>query len=108
LFNIIFIDGVVREVNYTLMEKEVASVSDNGREWQLNHILYADGTALLTDKESKLQSLVTEFGKVCEMRKLAVNAAKSKVMKVMRRENADNLNITVNGVRIEKLNVLGI
>jgi hypothetical protein len=34
-------------------------------EWQLNQILYADDTTLLADKESKLQSLVTEFGKVC-------------------------------------------
>jgi hypothetical protein len=63
LFNI-FIDGVVREVNSRVMEKGVALVSGNGREWQLNQILYADDTALLAYKESKLQSLVTEFGTV--------------------------------------------
>ena len=48
-------------------------------------------------------SLVTEFGKVCERRKLSVNVAKSKVMRITRRENADNLNITVNGVRMEEV-----
>jgi hypothetical protein len=100
LFNI-FIVGVVREVNSRVMERGVALVSDNDREWQLNQILYADDTALVTDEESKLQSLVTEFRKVCERRKLSVNVAKSKVMRVTRRENADNLNITVNGVRME-------
>jgi hypothetical protein len=31
-----------------------------------------------------------------------VNVANSKVMRVTRRENADNLNITVNGVRMEE------
>jgi hypothetical protein len=50
LFNI-FIDGVV---NFRVMEKGVALVSDNNREWQLNQILYVDDTALLADNESKL------------------------------------------------------
>jgi hypothetical protein len=63
LFNI-FIEGVMREVNSRVMETGVAFVSDNGREWQLNQILYADHTALVADKESKLQILVTEFGNV--------------------------------------------
>jgi hypothetical protein len=75
-------------------------------EWQLNQVLYADDTALLADKESKLQSLVMEFGKVCERRKLSVNVAKNKVMRVTRTENADNLNITINGVRLEEVECL--
>jgi hypothetical protein len=32
-----------------------------------------------------------------------VNVAKSKVMRVTRSEDADNLNITVNGVRMEEV-----
>jgi hypothetical protein len=32
-----------------------------------------------------------------------VNVAKSKVMRVLRRDNADNLNITVNGIRMEEV-----
>jgi hypothetical protein len=51
------------------------------------------------------RSLVTELGKVCERRKLYVNVAKSKVMRVARRETVDNLNITVNG---RSLNILRI
>jgi hypothetical protein len=97
------IDGVVREVNSRLMEIRVALVSDKDREWRLNQVLYLDDTAIVADKKSKLQSLVTEFGKLCERRKLSVHVAKSKVMRVMRRENADNLNITVNRVRLEEV-----
>jgi hypothetical protein len=74
LFNI-FIDEVVRDVNPRVMEKGVALLSDNDREWRFNQILYADDTALLADKESKLQCLVTEFGKLCERRKLSVHVA---------------------------------
>jgi hypothetical protein len=62
-----------------------------------------DDTALVADKESKLQSLVTEFGKVCRRRNLSVNVARSKVMRVTRRETADNLNITVNGVTMKEV-----
>jgi hypothetical protein len=51
----------------------VALVSDNNREWQENRTLYADDTALVADKKSKLQNLVTEFSTVCEMTKLSVN-----------------------------------
>jgi hypothetical protein len=40
---------------------------------------------------------------VCERRKLSMNVAKSKVMRVTRRKNADNLNISVNGVRMEEV-----
>jgi hypothetical protein len=98
----IFIDGVVRDVNSTVIER-VALVSYKDREWQLNQILYADDTALLADEEDKLQSIVTEFGKVCERRKLSVKVAKSQVMRVTRRKNVDNLNITVNRVKMEEV-----
>jgi hypothetical protein len=37
------------------------------------------------------------------MRKFSVSVAKNKAMRGARRENADNLNITVNGVRMEEV-----
>jgi hypothetical protein len=49
-----------------------------------------------------LQSIVTEFGKVCDRRKLSVNVAKSKKMRVTRRKNVNNLHITVNRVKMEE------
>jgi hypothetical protein len=33
-------------------------------EWQLNQMLYVDGTALVAGEEYKLQKLVSEFGSV--------------------------------------------
>jgi hypothetical protein len=50
LFNI-FVDGVVRQVNSRVMEKGVALVSDNDRDWQLNQILYTDDTTLVADEK---------------------------------------------------------
>jgi hypothetical protein len=68
--------------------------SDSGGEWQMNQILYADDTALIADKEYKLQKLVSKFGRVSERRKLSVNVARSKVMRVTRRENVGDIDVT--------------
>jgi hypothetical protein len=57
----------------------------------VNQILYADNTALIADKDCKLQKLVSEFGGVCERRKLSVNVAKSKVMRITRREDVGDI-----------------
>jgi hypothetical protein len=48
----------------------------------VNQILHADDTALRADKDYKLQKIVSEFGRVCERRKLSANDAKSKVMRI--------------------------
>ena len=39
----------------------------------INQLLFADDTALVADSEEKLCGLVSEFGRVCERRKLRVN-----------------------------------
>jgi hypothetical protein len=102
LFNI-FIDGMVREVNARVLERGEALMGDSGGEWQVNQILYADGTAVLADEECKFQRLVSEFGRVCERRKLSVNVANSKVMRVTRNENVGDTEITLNGIRMEEV-----
>ena len=38
--------------------------------WELNQLLFADDTVVVTNSERKLCQLVTEFGSVCERRKL--------------------------------------
>ena len=43
-------------------------------------LLFADDTALVADSKEKLCRLVSEFGRVCERRKLRVNVCKSKVI----------------------------
>ena len=53
----------------------------------------------MADSEEKLGRLVSEFGIVCERRKLRVNVGKSKVMRCSRYGNGDRIHVilTVNG-----------
>ena len=44
-------------------------------------MLFADDTALVAASEERLCRLASEFGRVCERRKLRMNVGKSKVMR---------------------------
>ena len=83
LFNL-YIDGVVREVNARVLGKGLKLVDGNANEWELNQLLFVDDTVVVADSEKKLCQLVTEFGSVCERRKLRVSVGKSKVMRCTR------------------------
>ena len=100
LFNL-YIDGVVREVNARVMGRGLKLIDANANEWELNQLLFADDTVVVADSEEKLNQLVTEFGRVCERRKLRVNVDKSKVMRCTRNENVDRLNVMLNGEALE-------
>ena len=52
--------------------------------------------------ERKLCQLVTEFGRVCERRKLRVNIGKSKVMKCTRNKDGARLNVRLNVEALEE------
>ena len=56
-------------------------MSANGGRFEINQLLFEDDTALVADSEDKLCNLVSEFGRVCERRKLKVNVGQSKVMR---------------------------
>ena len=88
LFNV-YVDGVVREVNVRVLGKGLELLSVNGGRFKINQLLFADDTALVADAEKKLGRLVSEFGRVCERRKLRVNVGKSKVMRCSRYVNGD-------------------
>ena len=79
LFNV-YMDGVVREINITVLGKGLELLSVNGGRYEKNQLLFADDTALVADSEEKLGRLVSEFGRICERRKLRVNVSKNKVM----------------------------
>ena len=66
-------NGVVREVNVRVLGKGLELLSVNGGCFEINQLLFADDTALVADSEEKLCKLVSEFGRVCERRKLSVN-----------------------------------
>ena len=96
LFNV-YMDGVVREVNVRVLGKWLELLSANGGRFEINQLLFADNTALVADSEEKLCRLWSEFGRVCERRKLRVNVGKSKVMRCYRYGNGDRTHVILNG-----------
>ena len=79
-FNV-YMDGVVRKMNVRVLGKGLKLLSTNGGWFEINQLLFADDTALVADLEEKLCRLVSEFGRVCERRKLRVNVGKSTVIR---------------------------
>ena len=77
-------DGVVREIYVNVLGKVLELQSVYGGRFEINQRLFADDTALVAEPEEKLCRLVSEFGRVCERRKLRVNVGKSKVIKCSR------------------------
>ena len=108
LFNL-YIDGVVREVNTRVLGRGLKLVDWNDNEWELNQLLFADDAVVVADSERKLCQLVTEFGRVCERRKLRVNVCKSKVMRCTRNEDSARLNVVLNGesLKVDQFKYLG-
>ena len=102
LFNL-YMDAVVREVNARVLGRGLKLVDGNENEWELNQLLFADDTVVVADFEKKLCQLVTEFGRVCERRKLRVNVGKSKVMRCTRSEDGARLNVMLNGEALEEV-----
>ena len=85
LFNV-YMDGMVREVNVRVLGKGLELLSANGSRFEISQLLFADDTALVVDSE-KLCRLVSEFGRVCERKKLRVNVGNIKVMRCSRYVN---------------------
>ena len=92
LFNL-YMDGVVREVNVRVLGKGLELLSANGGRFERNQLLFADDTALVADSEEKFGRLLSEFGSVCERKKLRVNVGKSKVMRCSRYGNGDRMHV---------------
>ena len=102
LFNV-YMDGVVREVNARVQGAGLALVGENGGEWRLSQLLFADDTALVAESEEGLKRLVKEFGRVCDRRKLRVNVGKSKVMRCAREGGGDRMDVRLNGELLEEV-----
>ena len=102
LFNL-YIGGVAKEVNARVLGRGLKLVDGNDNEWELNQLLFADDNVVVADSERKLCQLVTEFGRVCEGRKLRVNVGKSKLMRCTRNEDGARLNVMLNGEALEEV-----
>ena len=73
-------DGVVREVNVSVLGKWLELLSAYCGRFEINQLLFADDTAPVADSNEKLCRLVSKYGRVCERRTLKVNVGNSEVM----------------------------
>ena len=64
-------NDVVREVNARVLWKGLKLLSVSGGFFEMNQLLFADETALVTDSEEKLCKLVIEFDSVCVIKSCA-------------------------------------
>ena len=69
---------------------------EEGREWRLPGLLYADDLVLCGESEETLRAIVGRFIEVCRRRSRKVNAGKSKVM-LLGGEEGLELEVYVNG-----------
>ena len=53
-----------------MIGKGLELLSANGGRFEINQLLFADDTALVAESAEKFCRLVSEFGRVCERRKL--------------------------------------
>ena len=77
--------------------------SANGSRFEINQLFFADDTSLVADSEEKLDRLVSEFGRVCERRKLRVNVGKSKVVRYSRYGNGGRMHVILNSEPFEEV-----
>ena len=92
-----------QEVNARVLGRGLKLVDGNDNGWELNQLLFADDTVVVADYKRKLCQLVTEFGRVCERRKLRVNVDKNKYMRCTRNEDGARLNAMLNGEALEEV-----
>ena len=76
LFNV-FMDSVIRGMNS--VGKGVELVDQEGR-WEVSVLLFADDAVLISNSGEKVEELANEFGRMCNMKGLKINAGKSKVL----------------------------
>ena len=86
-----------------MLGKWLERLSANGGRFERNQLLFADDTALVADSEEKLCRLVSEFGRVCERRKLRVNVGKRKVMRCSRYGNGDRMHVILSDEPLEEV-----
>ena len=93
-------------MNARVLGKGMKLPKANGGRFEINLRLFADDTALMADSEEKLCRLVSEFGRICEIRKLRVNIGKSKVMRCSRYGNGGRMPVILNGEPLEEVDCL--
>ena len=70
---------------------------EEGREWRLLGLLYADDLVLCGESEEELREMVGRFAEVCRRKGLKFNVGKSKVM-VLNEEKGLECEVSVDGM----------
>ena len=78
LFNV-YMDAVMKEVKMGMGRRGMRFMEE-GREWKLPGLLYADDLVLCGDSKEDQRAMVGRFVEVCIRSGLKVNADKSKMM----------------------------
>ena len=98
LFNV-YMDAVMMEVKIGMGRKGVR-FEEEGKEWRLSGLLYANDLVLCCELEEELGVIVGRFIEVCRRRGLKGNAGKSKMM-LLGGEEGLECEVCVNGIRLE-------
>ena len=78
-------------------------LSANGGMFKIYQLLFADDKALVADSQGQLSRLVSEFGRVCETRKLRVNVGKTKFITCSSYGNGGRMHVILNGEPLEEV-----
>ena len=82
------------------MGRRGVSFLEDGRDWILPDLFYADDLILYGESEEDLRVRVGWFAEVCKRRGLKFNASKSKVM-ILNREEGLECEVHVDGISLE-------
>ena len=80
------------------MRRRRVSFMEDGRDWRLTGLLYADDLVQCGESEEDLRVMVGQFAEVCRRRGLKVNEGASKVM-VLNGEEGLEYEVHVDGIR---------
>ena len=81
-------DGVMEEVKMGMGRRKVSFMED-GREWRLPGLSYANNLVPSDELEEDVRLVVGQFAEVCRRRGLRVNAGKSNGMVLDREEGLE-------------------
>src|SRR5678816_971874 len=93
-------DGVMKELEVGVAGDGVRMI-ENGGEWRVPYLLYADDLVWCGESEESLRGLVERFVSVCKRRGLKVNVDKSKVMVVS--EDSPQCEVMLDGEQLEQV-----
>ncbi len=85
-----------KEINTQLLGRGLSLLSEDGREWNMNQLLFANDKALMADSQERLRQLVKKFSRGYERKKkIEVNVSRSMVMKCTRMADKRIMNVAL-------------